>query len=47
MAAGLLNFPIANFALHVLPFTAPVALIVYYLAWKYLVGALNAELGVA
>jgi len=46
VAAGLLNFPIATFALHVLPFTAPVALIVYYLAWKYLVGALNAELGV-
>ena len=46
MAAGLLNFPIQTFALHVLPFAAPVALIVYYLAWKYLVGALNAELGV-
>jgi len=46
-AAGLLNFPVAAFALHVLPFAAPVALIVYYLAWKYLVGTLNAELGIS
>jgi len=46
LAAGLLNFSIGAFALHVLPFAAPVALIVYYLAWKYLVGALNAELGI-
>ena len=35
------------FASHVFPFAAPVALILYYLAWKYLVGALNAELGLA
>jgi hypothetical protein len=47
VAAGLVNFSIGVFALHVLPFAAPVALIVYYLAWKYLVGALNAELGIA
>ena len=47
LAAGLLKFPIAAFALHVLPFAAPLALIVYYLVWKYLVGALNSELGVA
>ena len=45
-AASLLNFPIAAFALRVVPFAAPVALIVYYLAWKYLVGTLNAELGI-
>jgi hypothetical protein len=45
-AAGLLNFSIPAFAAHVFPFAAPVALIVYYLAWKYLVGALNSELGV-
>ena len=44
--ASLFIFPIAAFALHVLPFAAPVALIVYYLAWKYLVGTLNAELGI-
>jgi hypothetical protein len=47
VAAGLVNFSIGVFALHVLPFAAPVALIVYYLAWKYLVGALNTELGIA
>ena len=41
VVASLLNFPIANFAAHVLPFAAPVALIVYYFAWKYLVGFLN------
>jgi hypothetical protein len=43
---GLMNFSIAVFALNVLPFAAPVALIIYYLAWKYMVGALNAELGI-
>ncbi len=48
VVAGLLNFPIpAAFASHVFPFAAPFALIVYYLAWKYLVGSLNAELGIA
>jgi len=46
-AAGILNFPIPSFAAHVFPFAAPLALIVYYLAWKYLVGSLNAELGIA
>ena len=47
VAAALLNFSVPAFAAHVLPFAAPVALIIYYLAWKYLVGALNAELGIA
>jgi hypothetical protein len=46
-AAGLLNFQIPAFAAQVFPFAAPLALIVYYLAWKYLVGSLNAELGIA
>ena len=46
-AAALLNFSVPAFAAHVLPFAAPVALIIYYLAWKYLVGALNTELGIA
>jgi hypothetical protein len=39
--ASLLNFPIPDFAAHALPIAAPVALIVYYFAWKYLVGFLN------
>ena len=46
VVAGLLNLQIPAFAAHVFPFVAPVALIVYYLAWKYLVGFLNAELEV-
>ena len=44
---SLLNFSIPSFASHVFPFAAPVALMVYYLSWKYLVGSLNAELGIA
>jgi hypothetical protein len=39
--ASLLNFPIPNFAAHAVPIAGPVALIVYYFAWKYLVGFLN------
>lgn len=46
LVASLLNFPVPAFAVHVFPFAAPVALILYYLAWKYFVGALNAELGI-
>ena len=46
-AAGLLNFQIPAFAAHVFPFAAPVGLVIYYLAWKYLVGFLNGELGIA
>jgi hypothetical protein len=46
-ATGLLNFSIPAFATHVFPFAAPIALILYYLAWKYLVGGLNVELGIA
>jgi len=41
VVASLLNFPIASFAAHALPIAGPVALIVYYFAWKYLVGFLN------
>src|SRR5215475_448182 len=44
---GILNFSIPHFALTIFPFAAPVALIVYYLAWKYLVGFLNTERGIA
>ena len=46
-AAGILHFQIPLRVAHVLPFVVPIALIVYYLVWKYLVGSLNAELGVA
>jgi hypothetical protein len=41
VVTSLLNFPIPNFAAHAFPIAAPLALIVYYLAWKYLVGFLN------
>jgi hypothetical protein len=38
---GLLNFTLPNFVPHIFPVAAPVGLIAYYLAWKYLVGFLN------
>jgi hypothetical protein len=41
VVASLLNFPASALAAHVWPIAAPVALIVYYFAWKYLVGFLN------
>jgi hypothetical protein len=41
VVARLLKFPIPSFAAHALPIAAPVALMVYYFAWKYLVGFLN------
>jgi hypothetical protein len=43
-AAGLVNFPIPNFVAHFFPVAAPLGLIIYYLAWKYLVGFLNRAL---
>jgi hypothetical protein len=39
--ASLLNFPTPSFVGHVWPVAAPVALIGYYFAWKYLVSFLN------
>ena len=36
-----LNFSIPGFAIHIFPIAAPLSLIAYYLAWKYLVGSLN------
>jgi hypothetical protein len=39
--AGLLHFPASALVARVWPIAAPVALIVYYFAWKYLVGFLN------
>jgi hypothetical protein len=41
VVASLLNFPIPAFAAHAFLIAAPVGLLVYYLAWKYLVGFLN------
>lgn len=38
---SLLNFSIPGFAARILPIAAPIALIIYYLVWKYLVGSLN------
>ena len=43
---GTLN-PIPPVAFQVVPIGLPIALIVYYLVWKYFVGFLNAELGIA
>lgn len=42
-----LNFGIPGFASHIFPILAPVALILYYLVWKYIVSFLNAVLGIA
>jgi hypothetical protein len=47
VVAGLLNFSIPSAALHVFPVLAPVGLVVYYFAWKYLVGFLNRILGLS
>ena len=43
----LLGFEVPRAVFHVAPFALPVGLILYYLAWKYFVGFLNAELGIA
>ena len=43
----LLDFTLPGFATHIFPVAAPVALIAYYLVWKYFVGGLNQILGVA
>jgi len=42
-----LDFQIPNFASHIFPVLAAVALIVYYLAWKYIVGFLNRAVNLA
>jgi len=47
VASRLLNFSIPGFATHIFPVLAPLALIVYYFAWKYLVGFLNRVLDLA
>jgi len=43
----ILDFPIPHFAMPLLPIGIPIALIAYYLAWKYLVAFLNGTLGIA
>jgi len=45
--ARLLEFPFPAFAHQIAPFALPFAIVIYYLAWKYLVGFLNSELGIA
>lgn len=47
LVAWLLNFTVPREVLHFAPFALPIVLIIYYLAWKYFVGFLNAELGIA
>jgi len=47
VVAGILNFPIPSLAVHFFPVAAPLGLILYYLAWKYLVGFLNRVLDLA
>lgn len=41
-----LDFQIPNFATHIFPILAPIALIAYYLVWKYFVSFLNRVVGV-
>jgi hypothetical protein len=42
-----LDIQIPNFATHIFPVAAVVALTAYYLLWKYVVGFLNGVLGIA
>jgi hypothetical protein len=43
----LLNFSVPAGVFHVAPFALPIGLVLYYLVWKYFVGFLNTELGIA
>jgi hypothetical protein len=45
--ARLLDFPIPSHVIALAPIGVPVAMILYYLVWKYFVSSLNAELGIA
>jgi hypothetical protein len=45
--AHILHFPIPPDVLSAAPIGIPIGMIIYYLAWKYLVGSLNTELGIA
>ena len=44
---GILEIPVPSFVTHVLPVAAPIGLILYYLAWKYIVGFFNQVLDLA
>jgi hypothetical protein len=43
----ILDFPIPHVVMQAFPVGFVIALIAYYLAWKYLVGSLNEVLGIA
>lgn len=47
VVVSLLNLPVPNFVTRAFPIAAPVGLIVYYFAWKYVVGFLNRVLEIA
>jgi len=47
VVARLLGFTVPHVVFVLAPFALPVGLIIYYFAWKYFVGFLNAELGIA
>lgn len=47
LMARLLNFSVPHEVFAVAPFALPIGLVLYYLVWKYFVGFLNAELGIA
>lgn len=47
LTAHVLEFQIPGFILYGFPIGFPVAVIVYYLVWKHLVGFLNGVLGIA
>jgi len=47
VVTSLLNFSIPGFAAHAFPILAPLAIIVYYLVWKYFVSFLNRIVNVA
>jgi hypothetical protein len=46
LMTSLLDFTIPGFASHIFPVAAPVALIAYYLVWKYFVASLNQILAI-
>jgi hypothetical protein len=47
LLTSLLHFSIPGFATHYFPIIAPLALIIYYLAWKYVVAFLNRAVNLA
>ena len=47
LVASLVNFQMPSVAAHAFPIVAPIGLILYYFAWKYLVSFLNRVLDLA